>query len=62
MSSHRRSPMPTANPVRCGWPEGRLRGDKPVDAVNERPGCRALDPPDLARALCGIEDVLRVGS
>jgi hypothetical protein len=30
-------------------------GDKPVDAVNERPGCRSLDPPDLARALCGIE-------
>jgi hypothetical protein len=32
------------------WPPS---GDKPVDAVNERPGCRSLDPPDLARALCG---------
>jgi hypothetical protein len=22
--------------------------------VDERPGCRSLDPPDLARALCGM--------
>ena len=29
MSSHRRGPMPTANPVRCGWLEDRRRATSP---------------------------------
>jgi hypothetical protein len=29
MSSHRRSPIPTAIPVRCGWTEGRRRATSP---------------------------------
>jgi hypothetical protein len=45
--------MPTAIPVRCGWTEGRRRATSPSMLWTNGPGCRSLDPPDLARALCG---------
>jgi hypothetical protein len=47
MSSHRRSSMPTANPVRCGWPEGRRRATSHLNdpAASDSSSRGSRDPP-----------------
>jgi hypothetical protein len=55
--SHWRSPMPTANPVRCGCLKAAV-GRQALRCCEQTIWLPLVDPPDLARARCGWMSVL----